>query len=154
MAKAESKKGAKAAESAEPKTSMVYLYDKKTGAYLGPCEVVDDAYPDGKEYTEDKPPIFAAMDETAVYKNGKWEVIATRLIELATVEVAKRDRLLAATDYTQLADAQVDQKVWADYRQQLREVPGQTGFPEKIEWPAMPAYEIKVKEAPKDETKK
>ncbi len=142
-------KGAKGAD-AEKKPVTVYLYDKKTGAYLGPCEVEDGNYPD-RDFTEDKPPIFSAMDETAVYKNEKWEVIASRLIELATLEIAKRDRLLAASDYTQLADAPVDQKVWAEYRQGLRDVTKQKGFPEKIEWPAMPDYEIQVKEEPKDD---
>ena len=35
----------------------------------------------------------------------------------------QRDRLLAASDWTQVADAPVDQQAWADYRQQLRDAP-------------------------------
>jgi hypothetical protein len=34
-----------------------------------------------------------------------------------------RDRLLAASDWTQVADAPVDQQAWAVYRQQLRDFP-------------------------------
>ena len=34
-----------------------------------------------------------------------------------------RDRLLAASDWTQTADAPVDKAAWADYRQQLRDFP-------------------------------
>jgi len=34
-----------------------------------------------------------------------------------------RNRLLAASDWTQVADAPVDRQAWADYRQQLRDFP-------------------------------
>lgn len=50
-----------------------------------------------------------------------------------------RDRLLAASDWTQVADAPVDQAAWAAYRQALRDVPQQAGFPDDITWPEVPA---------------
>jgi hypothetical protein len=50
---------------------------------------------------------------------------------------AKRDRLLRASDWTQVADAPVDQEAWALYRQALRDVPEQAGFPGTVEWPVM-----------------
>lgn len=34
-----------------------------------------------------------------------------------------RNRLLAASDWTQLPDAPVDRQAWADYRQALRDFP-------------------------------
>jgi len=34
-----------------------------------------------------------------------------------------RDRLLAQSDWTQVADAPVDRQAWATYRQQLRDFP-------------------------------
>jgi Phage tail assembly chaperone protein len=34
-----------------------------------------------------------------------------------------RDRLLAASDWTQLTDAPVDRAAWSTYRQQLRDFP-------------------------------
>ena len=49
-----------------------------------------------------------------------------------------RDRLLTACDWTQVADAQVDKAVWATYRQALRDVPAQEGFPHDVTWPEMP----------------
>jgi hypothetical protein len=49
-----------------------------------------------------------------------------------------RDRLLAASDWTQVSDAPVDQAAWATYRQALRDIPQQAGFPENITWPEMP----------------
>ena len=49
-----------------------------------------------------------------------------------------RDAKLAECDWTQLSDSQVDKAVWATYRQELRDVPAQTGFPYDINWPEKP----------------
>jgi hypothetical protein len=43
--------------------------------------------------------------------------------QLAQLMRAARDRLLAASDWTQVADAPVDRQAWADYRQALRDFP-------------------------------
>ena len=51
---------------------------------------------------------------------------------------AERDALLAETDWTQVADAPVDAQEWADYRQALRDIPQQSGFPGDIVWPSKP----------------
>ena len=52
---------------------------------------------------------------------------------------AKRDRLIAATDWTQLPDVPLATKeVWANYRQALRDVTLQPD-PFNITWPAPPA---------------
>ena len=51
---------------------------------------------------------------------------------------AQRNRLLSECDWTQLADAQVDKQAWAAYRQALRDVPSQDGFPDTIVWPEKP----------------
>ena len=45
---------------------------------------------------------------------------------------------LQATDWTQLADAPVDKEAWATYRQALRDVPEQNGFPWNVQWPDQP----------------
>ena len=51
---------------------------------------------------------------------------------------SERDKLLAATDWTQVADAPVDQAAYAEYRQALRDVPEQAGFPIDVDWPQKP----------------
>ena len=52
---------------------------------------------------------------------------------------AERDTLLAATDWTQAADVpQATKDKWAPYRQSLRDVPQQSGFPSDILWPVKP----------------
>jgi hypothetical protein len=58
--------------------------------------------------------------------------------ELAAEVRTQRDRLLAASDWTQVADAPVDRAAWAEYRQALRDVPEQAGFPENVVWPTKP----------------
>lgn len=51
---------------------------------------------------------------------------------------AQRNSLLSASDWTQVADAPVDQTAWAAYRQALRDVPDQEGFPANVVWPVPP----------------
>ena len=50
----------------------------------------------------------------------------------------QRDALLAETDWTQVADAPVDAQAYAEYRQALRDVPEQIGFPSDVTWPQIP----------------
>lgn len=52
---------------------------------------------------------------------------------------AQRNALLAACDWTQVADAPVDQAAWAVYRQELRDIPDQAGFPTDVVWPVAPS---------------
>lgn len=49
-----------------------------------------------------------------------------------------RNQLLEMSDWTQVADAPVDKAAWAIYRQALRDVPKQEGFPENVIWPERP----------------
>ncbi len=54
------------------------------------------------------------------------------------VEVrAKRDELLALSDSMALADRITD--AWRTYRQALRDVPAQSGFPTNVTWPTEPS---------------
>ena len=52
---------------------------------------------------------------------------------------AERNRRLAASDWTQVPDAPVDQAAWATYRQQLRDLPSNTTDPRNPTWPTPPA---------------
>lgn len=52
---------------------------------------------------------------------------------------ALRDQRLVETDWTQAADVpQATKDKWSPYRQALRDVPQQAGFPENIVWPSKP----------------
>lgn len=50
-----------------------------------------------------------------------------------------RNQLLSSSDWTQVADAPVDQAAWAVYRQQLRDLPDSTEDPRNPVWPTPPA---------------
>jgi hypothetical protein len=53
----------------------------------------------------------------------------------------RRNVLLAASDWTQLPDAQLEAGVldaWTQYRQLLRDVTTQPGFPANVAWPTAP----------------
>ena len=50
----------------------------------------------------------------------------------------ERNARLAESDWTQVADAPVDKAAWATYRQALRDITTQDGFPGSIEWPTQP----------------
>lgn len=49
-----------------------------------------------------------------------------------------RNNLLDASDWTQINDSTADKAAWATYRQALRDIPAQAGFPFTIEWPTSP----------------
>lgn len=51
---------------------------------------------------------------------------------------ASRNEKLSACDWTQVADAPVDKAAWATYRQALRDIPAQAGFPNTVDWPTQP----------------
>ena len=62
-----------------------------------------------------------------------------RALEQEAEEIrTQRDALLKESDWTQVADAPVSQTAWADYRQALRDVPQQEGFPQEVVWPSKP----------------
>jgi hypothetical protein len=63
--------------------------------------------------------------------------------ELAEQARAHRNQLLSESDWTQLPDARAAMGVekaaeWDAYRQALRDVPEQAGFPADIVWPVKP----------------
>lgn len=51
----------------------------------------------------------------------------------------ERNERLAASDWTQVADAPVDRAAWAAYRQALRDLPSTYSGEGPIPWPAEPA---------------
>ena len=57
----------------------------------------------------------------------------------AASQRAIRNQLLSDCDWTQVADAPVDKAAWATYRQALRDVTKQAGWPWNIQWPLPPA---------------
>jgi len=76
-------------------------------------------------------PAQTAAEQEAAYKAQK---DATQAESVRS----QRTQLLKDSDWTQVADAPVDKTAWAAYRQALRDVPTQAGFPWGIQWPDKP----------------
>lgn len=81
--------------------------------------------------------------------DGKWytkygvnnmdvDAITAKDEEQAKSVRASRTEKLKESDWTQVADSPVDQAAWATYRQALRDITAQEGFPWDIEWPEQP----------------
>lgn len=87
--------------------------------------------------------LISAPDDIGLgwsYDNGVFTAPADESTdeEKAALARKKRDVLLTQSDWTQVADAPVDQAAWAVYRQALRDIPAQEGFPGEIIWPVTP----------------
>lgn len=80
------------------------------------------------------------VDTWEVYTVDQEEI--DRRAESKGAEVrTERNQLLAASDWTQLADSplsQADKDAWAAYRQELRDITSQAGFPWEVIWPEKP----------------
>ena len=63
---------------------------------------------------------------------------AEDIVTLADNVRAERDKLLSATDFYALSDV-VMTTAMTTYRQALRDVPTQSGFPSEVTWPDKPA---------------
>jgi hypothetical protein len=83
-----------------------------------------------QEYTDDEGVTHSVADQQAAYD-------ASESAKLAENERSKRDDLLKETDYFGLSDVTMSAEM-TTYRQALRDVPQQAGFPSTITWPTKP----------------
>jgi len=114
-------------EGAQATGGTVYQYSQRQGV-----EQVN-----GKWYTKYVlGPIFTDGETTAVEQEAAYK--ATKDAEQAKNVRASRATKLAECDWTQVADAPVDKAVWATYRQALRDITAQSGFPWTVTWPDAP----------------
>ena len=82
------------------------------------------------EYTDDEGNVQTVEAQKTAYDTQQNN-------ELATAERAERDRLLKETDHYGLSDVTMSAEM-TTYRQALRDVPQQDGFPASINWPTKP----------------
>ena len=82
--------------------------------------------------TDEEGNVTTAADNEAAYRAGIDAKVAFSVR-------AERNKKLADTDWTQLADSSADATAWATYRTALRDVPTTEGFPHNITWPTEPS---------------
>lgn len=80
----------------------------------------------------------AGWVETWSVTTASPEDIAARTSAKAAEVRARRNDLLAQSDWTQVADAPVNKEAWATYRQALRDITAAPGFPGNVDWPSAP----------------
>jgi hypothetical protein len=73
-----------------------------------------------------------------VVSDASAEEVTERTDDEAASVRQDRNQRLADCDWTQLPDAPVDATAWATYRQTLRDVTAQQGFPWNVIWPSTP----------------
>lgn len=83
--------------------------------------------PDSTLYVVKDGKIVLRSDSDEVLKEREWVKIRTR-----------RNKLLSASDYTQLGDSPRDKRAWAIYRQELRDLPQNMTDPFDVVWPQEP----------------
>jgi hypothetical protein len=153
MAKSKSKKPAKPEQNIlENGFLRVYSYNPATGEYAGEDEAQPSPLQPGvflipAHATEATPP---ERKEGHFRKfNGKeWShepipgpLVVPKSTEALAANVRhERNVLLLSCDWRMLPDVPEKHKAaaWAEYRQALRDVPQQKGFPENINWPTEP----------------
>lgn len=85
---------------------------------------------------------YFVRQEQPQQQNGKWVTVWTvqEIPDQLQSKMIRQQRnlMLSETDWTQLEDSPVEKSVWAAYRQALRDVPTQSGFPWQINWPVKP----------------
>jgi hypothetical protein len=112
----------------------VYQYSQRAGV-----EEIE-----GKWYTKyilgpvftDRPATDTEPAKTAAEQEAEYK--AMKDAEQAKNVRADRTKRLADSDWTQIADSTADKAAWAAYRQALRDITAQAGFPWTIDWPTQP----------------
>ena len=105
----------------------VYQYSQRDGV-----EQIE-----GKWYTKYiLGPVFTDGETTAAEQEAAYK--AMKDAEQAANVRNSRTEMLKDCDWTQIADSTADKAVWATYRQALRDITTQSGFPWTITWPTQP----------------
>lgn len=120
-------------EGAQATTVPPYQYSQRDGIeeINGQWFTKYIAGPVFQDYTDDEGVVHTAAEQYEAYCFAKDA-------EQAKAVRADRNKRLAECDWTQLADSPVDKTVWEVYRQALRDITTQQGFPWEITWPEEP----------------
>ena len=125
-----------------PNTTFNKTLDAAKLTDFGVVEVEEEAIPStsSSQYVKEKDPVFAS----GKWSKG-WEVVSYTADELTAAENGRKDyqrdernKLLAETDWTASSDVTMTDAM-KTYRQALRDVPAQSGFPDTITWPTKPS---------------
>jgi len=122
--------------SENPRTSFPSEISEETlndhGIYL----VEDSAVPDFNLLTHELKWELARVSNTRWAK--RWMAVELPINKASTRVRNARDRALSETDWTALSDVKMTEQM-RSYRQELRDIPEQEGFPYSVVWPEKPS---------------
>lgn len=129
-----------------PNTSLPKFWDQETLEFLGVDPVLESPAPTTTRFQS------ASKNGVVQDANGNWvwawtitdwdqEAIDAATQQQATAIRSTRDKRLAETDWLVIKAFETNTNipaVWEIYRQALRDVPEQAGFPFEVTWPSKP----------------
>jgi len=98
----------------------------------------DKAHSQTEKLTSVEPYIENGVVYDVVVENKTQDELDAEKTQKANEVRYRRNALLTQSDWTQLADAPVDNLAWAVYRQSLRDITLQAGFPFTVDFPVAP----------------
>jgi len=98
----------------------------------------DKAHLQTEKLTSVEPYIENGVVYDVVVENKTQDELDAEKTQKANEVRYRRNALLTQSDWTQLADAPVDNLAWAVYRQSLRDITLQAGFPFTVDFPVAP----------------
>lgn len=127
-----------------PTTSFPENLTDEMLAPFGVCTVVYQSAPEFNPRTH-----RLQHSDMPILLDGQWTITKTVVEKTPeqieddnarkSIEVReKRNKLLASSDWTQVVDAPVNKEMWATYRQALRDITTQDGFPHNVTFPESP----------------
>jgi hypothetical protein len=129
---------------ANPNVSFPASPNDESLQEFGMFRVFNATHPEltNTQVLEENSPVFSNEDQRWIQVWRVRDITAEEVQQRndgKAVEVrTERNKLLSESDWTQLSDAPVDKTAWATYRQALRDVPTQSGFPWTVTWPDAP----------------
>lgn len=98
---------------------------------------------------------YATLNDAPTFENNQW-VLGWNIVAKSQEQIDEewsnkcasvrnaRNELLKQSDWTQMPDVTLTESqstAWRTYRQALRDVPSQAGFPNSVEWPNVVAVQ-------------
>jgi hypothetical protein len=136
-----------------PTTPLYYTIVNANGDIVRSQITDDPNYPVGEEQrlVEDQVPDYDSLTQYIVrvtpipaeqdYIEYQIKDITYTDEELSLFAQERRNRELTRSDWTQLPDVPLNESqvnFWREYRQELRDITEQSGYPRNINWPVKP----------------
>ena len=129
-----------------PNTSFpknINAADLTSFGYVSVLEIAPPSFDPLTEKVEQAPPVLVSgvwvqqYEKIELAKEESDRRKAEAAESKASAQRGQRNDLLSETDYLALSDATLTDEM-RTYRQALRDVPAQSGFPDNITWPTKP----------------